>query len=127
MRKKRHSLHGLLRQSLLRSVVCMMLPVCLLAGLLVSLTLRYSTEIALTSRASAVRTVLVQELPDEVWKVVSGRIAFEQGRQRLLIDSALRELEDMLSSASDEEAQYLSAAQRAAFASFMAATTLSAQ
>ena len=113
MRKKRHSLHGLLRQSLLRSVVCMMLPVCLLAGLLVSLTLRYSTEIALTSRASAVRTVLVQELPDEVWKVVSGRIAFEQGRQRLLIDSALRELEDMLSSASDEEAQYLSAAQRA--------------
>ena len=113
MRKKRHSLHGLLRRSLLRSVVCMMLPVCLLAGLLVSLTLRYSTEIALTSRASAVRTVLVQELPDEVWKVVSGRIAFEQGRQRLLIDSALRELEDMLSSASDEEAQYLSAAQRA--------------
>ena len=34
MRKSHHSLHGLLRRSLLRSVVCMILPVCVLAGLL---------------------------------------------------------------------------------------------
>jgi len=40
MRKTHHSLHGLLRQSLLRSVVCMILPVCVLAGLLVVLTQR---------------------------------------------------------------------------------------
>ena len=40
MRKNHHSLHGLLRQSLLRSVVCMILPVCVLAGLLVVLTQR---------------------------------------------------------------------------------------
>ena len=40
MRKSHHSLHGLLRQSLLRSVVCMILPVCVLAGLLVVLTQR---------------------------------------------------------------------------------------
>ena len=37
MRKSHHSLHGLLRRSLLRSVVCMILPVCVLAGLLVVL------------------------------------------------------------------------------------------
>ena len=41
MRKSHHSLHGLLRQSLLRSVICMILPVCVLAGLLVVLTQRY--------------------------------------------------------------------------------------
>ena len=70
MRKSHHSLHGLLRQSLLRSVVCMILPVCVLAGLLVVLTQRYGADIALTTRASEVRTVLVQDLPDEVWNVV---------------------------------------------------------
>ena len=86
MRKSHHSLHGLLRRSLLRSVVCMILPVCVLAGLLVVLTQRYDADIALTTRASEVRTVLVQDLPDEVWNVVSGRISFEDGRQRLLID-----------------------------------------
>ena len=60
MRKSHHSLHGLLRRSLLRSVVCMILPVCVLAGLLVVLTQRYGADIALTTRASEVRTVLVQ-------------------------------------------------------------------
>lgn len=94
MRKSHHSLHGLLRRSLLRSVVCMILPVCVLAGLLVVLTQRYGADIALTTRASEVRTVLVQDLPDEVWNVVSGRISFEDGRQRMLIDSALWELND---------------------------------
>lgn len=113
MRKSHHSLHGLLRQSLLRSVVCMILPVCVLAGLLVVLTQRYGADIALTTRASEVRTVLVQDLPDEVWNVVSGRISFEDGRQRMLIDSALRELNDMLDSAGEDEAQYLNAALRA--------------
>ena len=62
MRKNHHSLHGLLRQSLLRSVICMILPVCVLAGLLVVLTQRYGADIALTTRASEVRTVLVQDL-----------------------------------------------------------------
>jgi len=113
MRKNHHSLHGLLRQSLLRSVVCMILPVCVLAGLLVVLTQRYGADIALTTRASEVRTVLVQDLPDEVWNVVSGRISFEDGRQRMLIDSALWELNDMLDSAGEDEAQYLNAALRA--------------
>ena len=113
MRKSHHSLHGLLRQSLLRSVICMILPVCVLAGLLVVLTQRYGADIALTTRASEVRTVLVQDLPDEVWNVVSGRISFEDGRQRMLIDSALWELNDMLDSAGEDEAQYLNAALRA--------------
>ena len=113
MRKSHHSLHGLLRQSLLRSVVCMILPVCVLAGLLVVLTQRYGADIALTTRASEVRTVLVQDLPDEVWNVVSGRISVEEGRQRMLIDNTLYELNDMVRRVSDEEAQYLNAALRA--------------
>ncbi len=113
MRKSHNSLHGLLRQSMLRSMICIILPVCVLASLLVTLTLRYGSDIALTTRASDVRTVLVQELPDEVWNVVSGRISFEDGRQRYLISSALHELDDMLDSAGDEEAQYLNAALRA--------------
>lgn len=66
---------------------------------MVVLTQRYGADIALTTRASEVRTVLVQDLPDEVWNVVSGRISFEDGRQRMLIDSALWELNDMLDSA----------------------------
>ena len=55
----------------------------------------------------------LQDLPDEVWNVVSGRISFEDGRQRMLIDSALWELNDMLDSAGEDEAQYLNAALRA--------------
>ena len=45
--------------------------------------------------------------------MVSGRISFEDGRQRMLIDSALHELNDMLDSAGEDEAQYLNAALRA--------------
>ena len=103
MRKSHHSLHGLLRRSLLRSVVCMILPVCVLAGLLVVLTQRYGADIALTTRASEVRTVLVQDLPDEVWNVVSGRISFEDGRQRMLIDSALWELPQRIAVSRDSQ------------------------
>ena len=69
MRKSHHSLHGLLRRSLLRSVVCMILPVCVLAGLLVVLTQRYGADIALTTRASEVRTVLVNMLGDIIISV----------------------------------------------------------
>ena len=65
-------------------------------GCLLYTSQRYDADIALTTRASEVRTVLVQDLPDEVWNVVSGRISFEDGRQRMLIDSALWELNDML-------------------------------
>ena len=102
MRNSRHSLHALLRQSLLRNVICLVLPVCVLGSLLLSLTLRYSTDIALTTRASEVRAVLMQDLPDEVWKVVSGRISVEEGRQRVLIDNTLYELNDMVRNVSDE-------------------------
>lgn len=113
MRNSRHSLHALLRQFLLRNVICLVLPVCVLGSLLLSLTLRYGTDIALTTRASEVRAVLMQDLPDEVWKVVSGRISVEEGRQRVLIDNTLYELNDMVRRVSDEEAQYLNAALRA--------------
>lgn len=41
--------------------------------------------------------------------MVSGRISFEDGRQRMLIDSSLHELNDMLDSAGEDEAQYLNA------------------
>ena len=34
MRNSRHSLHALLRQSLLRHVICLVLPVCVLGSLL---------------------------------------------------------------------------------------------
>ena len=67
MRNSRHSLHALLRQFLLRNVICLVLPVCVLGSLLLSLTLRYGTDIALTTRASEVRAVLMQDLPEAEW------------------------------------------------------------
>lgn len=113
MRKAQHSLHGLLRQSLLNSVICTVLPALLLAGLLIFLTQRYGDNIALTTRAAQVRAVLVQDLPDEIWNVVSGRIAFQEGQQHELLNNSIRELNDMINSANDEESQYLNAALRA--------------
>ena len=79
------SIHALLLQAFVRIAVGMALPILLLGGLLVGLTVRYDAVIADISAASALRGVVSQQLPDEVWRVVSGRIPFEQGRQRTLL------------------------------------------
>lgn len=113
-RDMRRSIHIMLRQSFFQIIAGMLIPTLLLGGLLIGLTLRYDSAIADTSRASALRGTLVQELPDEVWRVVSGRISFAQGRQQALLDNTCWQLEEMLSRSDGEETRYLSAALRAA-------------
>lgn len=108
------SIHTMLRQSFFRIIAGMLAPTLLLGGLLFGLTQRYDSVIADTSRASALRGTLTQELPDEVWMVVSGRISFDEGRQQEMLSDACRQLEDMLARAGGEETRYLSAALRAA-------------
>lgn len=108
------SIHTLLLQAFVRIAVGMALPILLLGGLLVGLTVRYDAVIADISAASALRGVVSQQLPDEVWRVVSGRIPFEQGRQRTLLAQTQDGLQAILAHTDGSEAQYLGAALRAA-------------
>ena len=113
-RNAARSIHAMLRQSFFQIIAGMLVPTLLLGGLLIGLTQRYDSVIADTSRASELRGILVQELPDEIWRVVSGRISFDEGQQQVLLDQACRQLEEMRKRSAGEETRYLSAALRAA-------------
>ena len=62
----RPGIHAMLRQSFFQIIAGMLVPTLLLGGLLIGLTQRYDSVIADTSRASELRGILVQELPDEL-------------------------------------------------------------
>ena len=77
-----HNIHSLLKQAFIRIIAGMCIPILLLGGLLIALTQRYDAVIADTTSASALRGIIAQQLPDEIWRVVSGRISFDEGQQR---------------------------------------------
>lgn len=108
-----HNIHSLLRQAFMRIIAGMCIPILLLGGLLIALTQRYDAVIADTTSASALRGIIAQQLPDEIWRVVSGRISFNEGQQRILLEQTQSQLQNILTHADDSEAQYLNAALRA--------------
>lgn len=108
-----HNIHSLLRQAFVRIIAGMSIPILLLGGLLITLTWRYDAVIADTSLASGLRGIITQQLPDEIWQVVSGRITFDKGQQRELLEQTQTQLEDMLTRSGGSEARYLDAALRA--------------
>lgn len=77
-----HNIHSLLKQAFIRIIAGMCIPILLLGGLLIALTQRYDAVIADTTSASALCGIIAQQLPDEIWRVVSGRISFDEGQQR---------------------------------------------
>ncbi|WP_283674683.1 sensor histidine kinase [Butyricicoccus sp. Marseille-Q5471] len=107
------SIGGMLRQSLFKIILCMAVPLVLLAGLLVGLTLRYDAVIADASQAAEMSNVLEQRLPDQIWKVISGRISFAEGTQGVLLSELKSQLAQMQQHSEGEERRYLNAAMRA--------------
>lgn len=108
------SIRMMLRRSLFQIILGMTVPLVLLFGLLVGLTLRYDAVIADTSRAAVLSGTLEQELPDQIWQVVSGRIAFAEGGQQELLAFVREQLVHMHARSAGEEGRYLNAALRAA-------------
>lgn len=108
------SMRTMLRRSLLQIILGMAAPLVLLIVLLAVLTLRYDAVIADTSRAAVLSGTLEQELPDEIWQVVSGRIPFAQGVQQKLLSGVREQLSYMQARATGEEERYINAALRAA-------------
>lgn len=108
-----HSIHRILQQAFLRLIAGMLVPIILLGGLLIGLTQQYDTAIADTSLASTLHATLVSELPDEIWRVVSGRVSFAAGQQGQLLQQVQSKMEEMLQRSGGEATHYLSAAWRA--------------
>lgn len=108
------SIHDMLRRSFAGLVAGLLAPTVLLAVLLVLLTQRYDAVIADTSRAAVVSETLESALPDEVWRVVSGRVRFAEGAQEAMLAGAEHELSGMLGRADDDaQRRTLGAALRA--------------
>ena len=110
---KMRNIRMMLRQSLFRIILCMAIPLVLLMVLLVGLTLQYDAMIADITSASHAAEILEQELTDEIWKVVSGRISLAEGRQNALLHDVQAQLTEIEQHSADEEQRYVSAALRA--------------
>ena len=107
------SIQIMLRQSLFRIIICMVVPLIFLTALLIGLILRYDAMIADLTCASQATEILEQDLTNEVWLVISGRTPFTEGKQNELLNNLQDQLEQMQNQSAGEEQRYLSAAIRA--------------
>ena len=89
------SIQIMLRQSLFRIIICMVVPLIFLTALLIGLILRYDAMIADLTCASQATEILEQDLTNEVWLVISGRTPFKEGKQNELLNNLQDQLEQM--------------------------------
>lgn len=108
------SIHTMLRQSYIQIIAGMALPLLLVTGLLLGLTQQYNSVIADTSSASVLSRTLEEELPDQIWQVISGRISYAQGTHEQLLQDVHTRLQQMQARSDGEQSRYLNAALRAA-------------
>lgn len=112
-RESVHSIRGILKHSYLTIIASLTVPLAVMLLFVLAFVHQYGVVIENITRAAQAQTVAQQELPDETWQIVSGRRKFEDGRQDELLRQLRGLLQAMLGGASDEQRQYLNAAERA--------------
>lgn len=109
-----HSIRGILKYSYTTIIASLTVPLAVLLLFVLAFVHQYGAVIENIARAAEAQTVAQQELPDEIWQIVSGRQKFGQGRQGAQIQQLRSLLQTMQRGASDKQRQYLNAAGRAA-------------
>lgn len=97
-----------------RTIICALLvPVLMLLVTIVGLSFRYSSCIQNIETANTLRETAGDQITEEVWQIVSGNLAFEDGQQYAYMSRIVNGIQVLESSSSAQSSQYLQAAARA--------------
>ena len=73
------SIRGILRRSYTAVICSLTIPLVITLLLLVVIVNKYNGAVDRIDCAAQAQNVLEQELPSEIWNIISGRKTFEQG------------------------------------------------
>lgn len=107
------SIRGILRRSYTAVICSLTIPLVITLLLLVVIVNTYNGAVDRIDCAAQAQNVLEQELPSEIWNIISGRKTFEQGEQYAMLDQLYGLMDDLTKTASDGQQKYLNAAVRA--------------
>ncbi len=107
------SIRGILRRSYTAVICSLTIPLVITLLLLVVIVNTYNGAVDRIDCAAQAQNVLEQELPSEIWNIISGRKTFEQGEQYAMLDQLYGLTDDLTKTASDGQQKYLNAAVRA--------------
>ena len=107
------SIRGILRRSYTAVICSLTIPLIITLLLLVVIVNTYNGAVDRIDCAAQAQNVLEQELPSEIWNIISGRKTFEQGEQYAMLDQLYGLMDDLTKTASDGQQKYLNAAVRA--------------
>ena len=80
------SIRGILRRSYTAVICSLTIPLVITLLLLVVIVNTYNGAVDRIDCAAQAQNVLEQELPSEIWNIISGRKTFEQGEQYAMLD-----------------------------------------
>ena len=104
------SIRGILRRSYTAVICSLTIPLVITLLLLVVIVNTYNGAVDRIDCAAQAQNVLEQELPSEIWNIISGRKTFEQGEQYAMLDQLYGLMDDLTKTASDGQQKYLNAA-----------------
>lgn len=94
-----------------RTIICALLvPVLMLLVTIVGLSFQYSRCIENIETANTLRETIGDQITEEVWQIVSGNLAFEDGKQYAYMSRIVNGIQVLESSSSAQSSQYLQAA-----------------
>lgn len=108
------SIRLLLQRSYTAILFSLTVPLAVMLILLLVFVHQYNGVIARISCAAGTQQVLEEDLPGELWDIISGRTAFSEGAQYVQLEQLDDMLEEMEQTDSAEQQHYLTAAMRAA-------------
>jgi two-component system sensor histidine kinase YesM len=91
----------------------LVVPAIISIAIMVNTAVRYNAILSRMGQAADLKPTISSRIPDEVWSVVSGRKAFEDGEFFRMIGRVNRSLDSMLESGSGQNRLELLAARRA--------------
>lgn len=113
MRKVRSSIGSILQQSYVTIILSLTVPLAVTLLVLLLFVHQYNGVIDRIDCAVRAQNILEEELPGEIWNIVSGRKSFDAGEQDTLQQSLDGLLQNMQQTEAEEQQKYLHAASRA--------------
>ncbi|MGI6152708.1 MAG: histidine kinase [Christensenellaceae bacterium] len=111
MREEKASIKSYLKKSHMLIIIFMAIPAIALSILLSALTQRYNQLIGYIEQANEVVEIIEHNLERELWDIVAGNKAFEDGRQYEFLDTVDNILTDLVKvDAGESRQQYLKGA-----------------
>ncbi len=101
-----------LKISFLILIGLLVIPALVSVSMMAVYSRSYHGVIQRVERVSALKPIVRQEIPREVWYIVAGHITFEEGSQYALMDSIQEEIDALARSAQQDSQKELLVARR---------------